>query len=82
MGILGLGFKLKQGKALKEGTKAIKSVKPGTKFKGQKTISQHKIDAALARARQKSFEHAEEVKKIKEKNINYKKTKHYYAPKD
>ena len=70
------------GKALKEGTKAIRSVLPGAKFKGQKTISQHKIDAAFARARQKSFEHAEEVKKIKEKNINYKKTKHFYAPKD
>ena len=44
MGILGLGFKLKQGKALKEGTKAIKSVKPGTKFKGQKTVEEHKRD--------------------------------------
>jgi len=62
MGILGYGYK-----ALKEGIKTIKSVKPGTKFKGQKTVNQAKMDASIARIKQGSFEFKEGVKKAVKK---------------
>ena len=37
-----VGFFVRAGKALKEGTKTISSFKPGTKFKGQMTVKEHK----------------------------------------
>ena len=40
-GYFGLG-KLVGKKVIKEASKAIKSFKPGTKFKGQTTVEQHK----------------------------------------
>ena len=35
-------------------TSAIKSVKPGTKFKGQKTVEQHKKQMSVIKDRKKS----------------------------
>ena len=52
-------------KAYKTG-KTIKSVKPGTDL-GGKTVSQAKMDAAIARIKQGSFEFKEGVKKAVKK---------------
>ena len=54
MGLLGFGLKV---------AKTIKSVKPFTKIKGQKTVSQAKMDAAIAKIKSESFNYKEGVKK-------------------
>ena len=40
----------------KDKTQAIKSVRPGTKFKGQKTVSEAKLDASKAAKDAAQFE--------------------------
>ena len=50
-------------KAGKKGVEIIKSFHPHTKFKGQKTVNQSKIEASIARVKQGSFEFKEGVKK-------------------
>ena len=65
-GYFNLG-KLVGQKVIKEASKAIKSFKPGTKFKGQKTVNQAKMDASIARIKQGSFEFKEGVKKAVKK---------------
>ena len=52
-GYFGLG-KLVGKKVIKEASKAIKSFKPGTKFKGQKTVEQHKKQISGIKDRKKS----------------------------
>jgi len=51
----------------KKAVEAIKSVRPGTKFKGQKTVGQIKADVKLKKAEQKFEktvgETAKEIKK-------------------
>ena len=61
MGILGYGYK-----ALKEGIKNIKSVKPGTNL-GGKTVSQVKMDASIAKIKSESFEIKQRVTKAMKK---------------
>ena len=52
-GYFGLG-KLVGKKVIKEASKAIKSFKPGTKFKGQTTVEQHKKQISGIKDRKKS----------------------------
>ena len=69
--------------------KTIKSVRPGTKFKGQKTVKEHKADMKFKKAQikldqtltktEKSLKKAVQTAKDIEKKV---KTKHFYAPKD
>ena len=70
----------------KKAVEAIKSVKPGTKFKGQKTVGQVKLDAAKSKLKmakeklEQTFKKSDESLKKLKKTV--KKTRHYYAPKD
>jgi len=66
MGILGYGYK-----ALKEGIKTIKSVKPGTNL-GGKTVSQVKMDASIAKIKSDSFEIKQRVTKAMKKMKDHK----------
>ena len=60
----------------KAGTKVIKSVKPGTKFKGQKTVEQIKTRASAARASAASFNYKAGIGKAmrKMKDIKWEPT--------
>ena len=66
MGLLGLGFKLKNTLKTKKVAETITGVKPGAKFKGQKT--KEEIIAA--------------GKKKKEKKVNETKTDFTFPPKE
>ena len=82
-----VGFWIRAGAA---GLKAIKGVKPGKKFKGQKTISKVKLDASKAglesakfhldRTFSKTKKSLKKLKKSVDKTKNL--VKHYYPPKD
>ena len=65
---------------------AIKGVLPDTKFKGQKTVGQVKLDAAKSKLKM-AKEKLEQTFKKTDKSLEklkkpVQKTKHYYAPKD
>ena len=71
--------------ALKDKTKTI-TIKPGTKFKGQKTVGQVQSDAAKSKLKMAKDALKETFKKtdksLEKLKKTVKKTKHYYAPKD
>ena len=77
MGIFSFGLKV---------AKTIKSVKPGTKFKGQKTVDEVQAEAAKSKLKmvkdklEQTFKKSDEVLGKLKKTVQ--KTKHYYAPKD
>ena len=67
-------WKIEAGKAIwktgknlltskKGGVEAITGVRPGTKFKGQKSEVERKIEASISRIKQGRFEFQEGVKK-------------------
>ena len=59
--VLGFGrWAVKQ--ALKDKTKTIK-IKPGTKFKGQKTVGQVKLDASLKKLKTTSEDYKDAIRK-------------------
>ena len=61
-----VGFFVRAGKAykaLKEEAKAIKSFNPKTSDLGGKTVSQAKMDAAIAKIKSESFNYKEGIKK-------------------
>jgi hypothetical protein len=60
-----LGFaRWAAGKALKEGSKTIKSVKPGTKFPGQKTVKEHKKKISDIKSEAISKKYHDELKAV------------------
>ena len=62
--------------------KTITSVKPGTKFKGQKTVGQVKLDASLKKLKDVSEDYKDAIRKwgktVDKATETIKKTKHYY----
>ena len=67
----------------KKAVEAIKSVRPGTKFKGGKSASEWKADTKFQKAKIKLDQTLEKTDKSLEKlKKTVQKTKHYYAPKD
>ena len=82
-----LKFLAKKGLGLlgKDKTKAIKSVRPGTKFKGQKTVSESKLDASKAGLDAARFELRQMLKKtepdVKKMQEPIKKLKKELKPK-
>ena len=59
------------GKALKEGPKVIKAIKPLVKIDGAKSVLDVKNLASAARAKAASFGYKEGIKKGNEKNEGY-----------
>ena len=70
----------------KKGVETITSVKPGTKFKGQKTVADVKLDAGLKKLKDVSEDYKDTMRKfgktVDKATKTIKKTKHYFAPKD
>ena len=65
---MGVGFgKWVVGKALKEGPKVIKSIKPLVKMAGAKSVLDVKNLASAARAKAASFGYREGIKKAMKK---------------
>ena len=73
-------------KAVKKGVSTITSVKPGTKFKGQKTVADVKLSAGLKKLKDVSEDYKDTIRKfgktVDKATETIKKTKHYYPPKD
>tara|TARA_R100000656_G_scaffold38264_1_gene32229 strand:+ start:198 stop:452 length:255 start_codon:yes stop_codon:yes gene_type:complete len=83
MGLLGLGFKLKNTLKTKKVAETITGVKPGAKFKGQKT--KEEIIAAGKKKKEKKVneDFRENMRRYFTNQPPKKtKTKHYTAPKD
>ena len=71
-----VGFFVRAGKALKEGTKVITGVKPLKKISGSKTVEQMKTRASAARASAASFNYKAGIGKAmrKMKDIKWEPT--------
>ena len=66
----------------KGGVKAVSAIKPGTKFQGQKTVNQVKLEAAKSKLKM-AKENLEQTFKKTDKELEklkktVKKTKHYF----
>ena len=65
MGILGYGYKAyKAYKDSKKVGKTIKSFHPHTKFKGQKTVADVKLDAGLKKLKDVSEDYKDTIRKF------------------